>query len=180
MPLPQRTVDGLKFVGLLVIGWYILRHPQQLEIRWVLVFLGITLSVSVSGGILQWYIEERLRTSKDEPRGNDIENSEPGLRTIRQVLTHPIRALVLLPGEDGLFFVPPLLIGINPTTALVCAIAFALAHLGQYRTSQVVGKGIMAFLVVLVVLPHGLLNVIAGHLIQDTTASLLLPLIKKL
>jgi hypothetical protein len=57
--------------------------------------------------------------------------------------------------------------GINPVSAAVAGCVFGCLHLGSYMYSECVGKAIIYFATCLLVLPHGLLTVVAGHFAMD-------------
>ncbi len=85
---------------------------------------------------------------------------------------HPIRLALLIPGEDGIFFVPLLWVGITPLTAGIAAAAFAASHYPEYSIRACVPKFVFLFGVAMVVLPHGIGSVVVGHLLVDAIAFL--------
>lgn len=76
-------------------------------------------------------------------------------------------AIILAPTEDALVCVPVLFAGISPLSAILGGVIFGVIHLGGYSYLECISKGVSYILIVLVVLPHGLLTVIIGHLITD-------------
>jgi len=76
----------------------------------------------------------------------------------------------LTPGEDGFICVPILLFGINPITALIGGLVFGLLHIVRFSYFECLMKVIIYALVCNFVLPHGLLTVIAGHMITNAIA----------
>jgi hypothetical protein len=172
MRLRHRVVDGIKLAGLLTVIWYVATHPLQLDLKWIMVYLAITIGISVTYGSAIWAVG-RLRRSEIKSIDENRSSLATHVPAITCFFENPVKNLVLLPGEDGLFYVPLLLIGIHPISAFIIATVFAAAHLGQYPRAYVIPKGIGMFLAALLVLPHGLLNVIVGHLMQDVAALLL-------
>jgi len=81
-----------------------------------------------------------------------------------------LRLALLLPGEDGIFFVPLLWAGITPLTAGIGAAAFAAVHYPEFSIRSCVPKFVSLFCVAMVVLPHGIGSVVVGHLLVDTAA----------
>jgi len=88
----------------------------------------------------------------------------------RQVMRRPFLNLLIAIGEDGLFLVPVLWIGIHPFTLVVAAIAFGAMHYPKYSLLQCQAKSTAYFLAMLFILPHGLLNMVAGHVLLDSIA----------
>jgi hypothetical protein len=86
-------------------------------------------------------------------------------------------AWLFLPVEDGLAFVPVLILGINPYTAIISGLIFAFIHINNYSYLECIGKFIIAYLVCILLLPYGLLTVIVGHYINDIIAVLVLKFI---
>ena len=84
---------------------------------------------------------------------------------------------MFLPVEDGLAFVPVLILGINPYTAIISGLIFAFIHINNYSYLECIGKFIIAYLVCILLLPYGLLTVIVGHYINDIIAVLVLKFI---
>lgn len=80
------------------------------------------------------------------------------------------KAAILLPGEDGLFFVPLLLVGINPLSAVVAAAAFGAMHYPEFPSRLCVAKACLIYLIALLILPHGLGTVVVGHFVIDALA----------
>jgi hypothetical protein len=93
-----------------------------------------------------------------------------GGRMLTLALSRPLQTFALIPGEDGLCFVPLLLIGITPLSAAIVAAAFAALHYPDYQLKHCVPKGFICFLVALIVVPHGLVAAVIGHLLLDALA----------
>ena len=87
--------------------------------------------------------------------------------------------IFLTPSEDGLICVPVLLAGINPVTALLGGLAFGLLHLGRYTYLECIGKAIIYGLACLLILPYGVLTVVAGHFSMDVLSLALVKLAKR-
>lgn len=80
---------------------------------------------------------------------------------------HLIRTLLLLPGEDGIFRVPILLLGTNWLNATIFGIIFGFYHIESNSALLCLRTGIFITINNLVVLPHSLLACIIGHLVSD-------------
>lgn len=88
------------------------------------------------------------------------------------------KAILLTPSEDGLICVPVILAGINPVSVVLGGLTFGFLHLGRFTYLDCIGKGVIYSLVCLLILPHGLLTVIAGHFGMDLLALASLKVIK--
>jgi len=131
---------------------------------WVAVYIAIALGVGVLFGLVinpiwvRFFPAQRFDVT---PYGN---------RRAAQVKRRPWLEALMLPGEDGFFFVPLLLVGINPITAAVVSIAYAAIHYPEFPIKHCVAKVILLYLVATLVLPHGLASVVLGHLVLDAFA----------
>jgi hypothetical protein len=103
-------------------------------------------------------------------RTQQMATEEMSEQAVSEIKRHPIRLALLIPGEDGIFFVPLLWVGITPLTAGVAAAAFAAVHYPQYSIRACVPKFVFLFGIAMVVLPHGIGSVVVGHLLVDAMA----------
>lgn len=176
----NQRFDIAKVVGIGLLVYHFTSTPPAWQIQGVLLYLGILVGNSASWVFIlepffKWVTNKlglrRLLGMSDTGHSSSLEDADPPIsRTVRWLCNDPrqtLKVLLLLPGEDGLFFVPLWTIGINPITALICAGLYAFAHTGQYHLRHVIIKMTGLFLVALFVLPRGLLNVIIGHAIVD-------------
>lgn len=80
--------------------------------------------------------------------------------------------LLLVAGEDGIFVLPLLYLGVTPVSAAIAAILFSLSHYLQWaawgETRQIYGAALAYFLVIMYILPMGILTVCISHIIYDT------------
>ena len=86
--------------------------------------------------------------------------------------------MLLIPGEDGLFFLPLIYTGINPLTALGASILFGFAHIGYKSKAACAMTSVIAFMICMFVIPYGIINAVIGHLIVDLSVFSVLPFIK--
>ena len=99
-----------------------------------------------------------------------LSEDEWALRQAKYVESGMRGGLILTaPAEDGFICVPVLLTAISPISALVGGIVFGCMHLARFTYLECIGKAIAYALVCYVVLPHGLLTVVAGHLLMDVS-----------
>jgi hypothetical protein len=112
-----------------------------------------------------------LYPAPEQPMEPALSRDEWALRQA-QYLQSMFRGTAILsaPAEDGLICVPVLLVGIGPLSALGGGIAFAFLHLARFTYLECIAKGVSYALVCFLVLPHGLLTVVLGHLILDGLA----------
>lgn len=80
------------------------------------------------------------------------------------------KAILLTPSEDALICVPVIMAGIGPISAVLGGFVFGVLHLGRFTYLDCIGKAVIYSLVCLLVLPHGLLTVVAGHFGMDLLA----------
>jgi len=80
--------------------------------------------------------------------------------------------------EDGFICVPVLLIGISPMSALAGGVVFGCLHLARFNYGECLGKAIYYSLAIYFVLPHGLVNVVLGHMLMDALVLVVLRIFK--
>jgi hypothetical protein len=154
----------LKLVGLALLAVYFLGNSFHIEPLWVAAYLAIAIGIGAIFVLAVYPLIDRFFPSQN------VDINPIGTQLLSEVRRQPLRATLLLPGEDGVFFVPLLWIGISPVTATVAATAFAAAHYPRFPIKACVVKFVFIFCIALVVLPHGLGSVVAGHLILDVLA----------
>ena len=151
----------LQLVGLVFVVWYFARYGVEFDAIWIFAYLGLALILGLIYGFLLDPLLERFFSSQRV----DVESA--GQRIFKPVKSHPLRTFSLIPGEDGLFFVPLLLIGVTPVTAALTSVLFGLAHYPLFPVKYCIVKTTLFFLVAVFILPHGLATVIVGHLLLD-------------
>ena len=155
---------GLKAVGLLtLIGYLWIRQPF-FDLEGVGAYLLLTLSIGLLFAFAVAPAFKRLKLA----RHDDAVPAER--RLCDKVERHQWHDRLLALGEDGLCFVPLLLVGANPITAEVAAVAFAALHYPEYPVEHCVWKGFQVFAIAVVVLPYGLGSIAIGHLIAREPA----------
>lgn len=114
--------------------------------------------------------QARLRWKYGDPRLQGfLEQFQQAKPSIKEVVLFSILLfLVLIPWEDGLFFAPAALLGINSLTIILFAFLFGFAHFRQYSMINCLRITLAAIPKIGLILPkYGLLDCIAGHLIWD-------------
>lgn len=155
---------GLKVVGTGLLAVHFIRNSFIVEPGLVAMYLAIVWSV-VFVFVLVIYpaVDWASGTQQlDYPVMNE--------QMASAIRRHPIRLALLIPGEDGIFFVPLLWVGITPLTAGIAAAAFAAIHYPEYSIRACAPKFVFLFGVAMVVLPHGIGSVVVGHLLVDAIA----------
>lgn len=160
---------GLAFLA----GYLCLAKNWHFSIGWGLAYFVITLAVSYFSarfGVarrfqkLNKYLTHPSEVTSVSPQSKD-ETALAKARYLRSFFTNG--AVLFVPTEDALVCVPVLLAGISPLSALLAGVVFGVIHLGGYSYIECIAKGISYALIAWIILPHGLLTVIFGHLITD-------------
>lgn len=163
-----------KITGLLFLIFHLLTEKNEFKPLVVLYYLLFTALIA---GI--WFGATMLLSYFSKSYDNKLEEEEQSaalsLSQIRNELRRNPWQILLIPGEDGLFFLPLLYIGINPLSAFIAAALFAAAHCAYKSLSACIGTFFIAFFLCLLVLPYGIIPMVAGHLIVDISVFLLLP-----
>lgn len=151
----------LKVLGLSFLLASFWTQPFGIDLVWIGVYLAIALGVGLLFAFVANPIIERVIPNQN------INVSPHGDRRLGEAKRRPWLEALLLPGEDGFFFVPLLLVGITPITATVTAVAYAAIHYPEFPVKHCFSKAVAVFLIATLVLPHGLGSVVIGHLILD-------------
>ena len=169
------TYVTMRIVGFCLLFVYLWQSGDwRLSVPWALAFPAISFGVGWTFVSLRFFERfPRLNTYLLYP-ANELANEstlsedEWALRQAKY-LESGMRGVLILtaPAEDGFICVPVLLSAITPISALVAGTIFGLMHLARFTQLECIGKAIAYALVVYVVLPHGLLTVVLGHLLMD-------------
>lgn len=158
------TRTGLKVVGTGLLAFHIIRNSFIVEPGLVAIYLAIVFSV---GFVFVLVIYPAVDWASGIRQLDCQGMNEQMASAIKR---HPLRLALLIPGEDGIFFVPLLWVGITPLTAGIAAAAFAAVHYPEYSIRACAPKFVFLFGVAMVVLPHGIGSVVVGHLLVDAIA----------
>lgn len=153
-----------KVLGLLAFGAYLWIHPPFLDWEGTVAYLAVTLGAGVLSEFAVAPVLKRLNPAQCDNRVPGTDRERPRIKP------HQWRDTLLAVGEIGLCFVPLLLVGANPVTAEVAAVAVAALHFPHYPLKHCVWKGLHVFFIAIVVLPYGLVSVAIGHLIARAFA----------
>jgi len=77
--------------------------------------------------------------------------------------------------EDGVLLVPLLWLGINPLTASVASVLYALFICCRQSRSMAITRSVAYFVLIMWVLPQGLWIVVAAHAVSELTIRYLFP-----
>ena len=153
----------------------------RISISWGLAYFGIALVVSHLlarlGDSRRFQILNQYFTSSREKTDVSPRQSRDDWALLKSEYVKSFynnAAIIVAPTEDALVCIPVLLAGISPLSAILGGVVFGAIHLGGYSYLECIAKGIYYTLIVLVVLPHGLLTVIFGHLITNAIGFVLL------
>lgn len=175
----NKAINFAKIVGLAFLAWHVCVNGFQFDFFRFLLYLGI---VGAFAGI--WLLSEFLyekisRRDDSTPMSRqEIKAMETLLEICREVRKKPWMVL-LIPGEDGLFFLPLLYVGVNPFTALIAAVVFGAAHLVCKPFFACLGTAVISYFLCIFVLPYGIGAMIAGHLIVDLSVFAMTPYLKR-
>jgi len=158
----------------LLVGYLLVTEDWRVSPVWALAFPAI--SLAVAGLFIRLKLFDRfpklngylLYSDTDEARPAAVSSDDWALKQA-EYLNSGFRAKAVLstPAEDGLICVPVLLMGIGPLSAALGGIAFGFLHLARFSYLECIGKSITYSAVCYFVLPHGVLNVVVGHLITN-------------
>ncbi len=161
----------IKVVGIIFLVFHLLTTKVEFNVIWVFCYIVITFALGSAWAVASRCAEKLWQRFKHSKQPNDL--SWPRLCHVCSSLTKKPWKIVLLPGEDGFFFLPLLYIGITPLTAAIAAGLFAFVHIVNFDLKKCVGTFIIEFIICLTILQHGILPVVVGHLICDLIALLL-------
>jgi len=82
--------------------------------------------------------------------------------------------ILLIPGEDGFFFLPLVYIGITPLSAAIASGLFAAMHFDYRSLRKCAIIFVTHMIICLTILPHSIIPIISGHFSLDLIAVLLL------
>lgn len=172
----QRFSTQLKVVGIFLL----LHHIANTGFRFNPFWLGVSLALTITSAVVSTSITALVLAVVPAARSpvpvamGDQENlSDHADRMIQTVRRNPWLFL-LVPGEDGIFFLPLLTIGISPVSAFMAAAIFALVHYRIKPNSALPGTFMIGFTNSMIVLPHGIMPMVLSHLILDAVAIALL------
>jgi hypothetical protein len=149
---------GLSVVGGSLLLLHLVTQPLAFHPVAALVYPIITIAMHL--GPLE--VLERLLF----PRQADEDAAGPSRDQMRAQFAQK-SSWVVMATEDGLTLAPLAFIGVNVWTVAVASAVFGAIHYPSYSWSLSTRKGISRFVTALVLLPYGLLSVIAGHLLLD-------------
>lgn len=165
--MTERVIWVVGWIILIAYLWFV---PLRFEVMWVLVYVAILVSVALLSVRFKSHLIDLLNrrasatTSQDSLQKSSFFRVQNPESLLRAVARRPLAHLLLAPGEDGFFFVPLVLIGVTWYSAIPFALLFGLAHYKEYSPYECGAKAIHTYLNCLIVLPHGILHFVVGHL----------------
>ncbi|MFQ5760621.1 MAG: hypothetical protein ACE5HM_06575 [Acidiferrobacterales bacterium] len=166
--LRRKWPPVLKLIGWGFLVVYLLRYRVHFEPAWVAVFLAIF----VAGGVLYVFLvkpllQKVLRRQFDEGEPESLYPNAKNMALVMGIRRNPLGEFLLLPGEVGFFLVPLMILGLSWLTAIIFGVLWGFVHFQNYSIVQCTVKAVLLTTAILIVLPHGLLTFVAGHLILD-------------
>jgi hypothetical protein len=152
----------LKFTGILFLALHLRSHAIQFEPVWALAYFGISL---LSVPIYIW-TNKLIARSRSEPHQIDEETKYIYEHVSETKENNPV-CFWLAPAESAFFYVPLLYFGLNPINAAIAATMFGFMHYPQFLFRNCLYKVLVQYVLILLVLPHGILTMMAGHLLMD-------------
>lgn len=152
----------IKLTGLVFLAFYLKSHPIAFSPLWVLAYFVI----GFIGAQLYVWLVKTIAGFKKEPHYIDEEAQYLIEHVSRTKKENPL-CFWLAPAESAFFYVPLLYVGVNPFTAAVAAILFGLMHYPEQLLRNCVFKMFLQYVLIWLVLPHGILTMMAGHFLMD-------------
>jgi len=155
--------------------WYFWSSKNfEFSVAWSLIYILIFLGIGILSVALdlherfpeldRFHFSAALSSEANKTFGN----TDPVLhRAVREIESLEIKQYFTTPTEDALVCVPALLVGISPISAIVGGLVFGIIHLGRFTYLECIAKWVGYSAVIYLVLPQGLLTVIAGHFVAD-------------
>lgn len=154
--------------------FYFWGHGISFSFLW----FGIYLLLSLGTGaffMLVFYLALKLTGRSEDEMDSFEATSGRRLSVIKGEIIRRPWHILLIPGEDGLFFLPLLYIGINPFSALCASLLFGFAHITYKPAAACMATSVTAFFICIFILPHGIFNIVLGHVLVDITVFFLIP-----
>lgn len=152
----------IKLTGLVFLAVYLHSHPIVFSPLWALAYFVI----GFIGAQLYVWVVKRIAQLRQEPHYLDEEADYLVDHVTRTKKENPL-CFWLAPAESAFFYVPLLYVGVNPFTAAVAAVLFGLMHYPEQLLRNCVFKIIVQCVLIWLVLPHGILTMMAGHFLLD-------------
>ncbi len=173
--------------SLFLVTYLIVTNDFSFSIGWM--FLHVVIVIGVSLLVTHLEIEKHfpllnayhVHTKIEE---KDIEYSESKDEYYKKKIAYmegmfDKTSLFFIASEDGLICVPLLFAGLNPFSILVAGVVFGWLHLARFTYLECIIKSITYIIICYLVLPTGILTVIAGHYLTDILGFIVLKIAKK-
>ncbi|MCW8932660.1 MAG: hypothetical protein OQL19_20795 [Gammaproteobacteria bacterium] len=177
----------VRILGLFLLVTYLfVTNDFSFSLGWMLLHVVIVIGVSVL--VTQLEIEKyfpvlntyHVHSKIDE---KDIQYSESEDEYYKKKITYmegmfDKSSIFFIASEDGLICVPLLFSGLNPFSILVAGVVFGWLHLARFTYLECIVKGLTYTIICYLVLPAGILTVIAGHYLTDILGFIVLKIAK--
>ena len=164
VPKINWKMQSLKILGLCFMAHYFIfvDHSEKLELKWIAIGMLVMMLSTLALYFSYRFLARVWGQECEEPDGD---------RMYYLMIKHPWWIL-LIPGEDGLFFLPAIYLGFDPLGTFLLALIFGLLHVPMHGFWPSVCKILPSWLLMVFVLPYsGLLNWTIAHLLIDLLAA---------
>lgn len=152
----------IKLTGLVFLAAYLSSHPLQFSLKWAFAYFGIAML-----GVLT-YVWSNKAIGKISSKPHFVkEEAEYMYQQVSTTKREDPFCFWLAPAESAFFYVPLLYFGLDPFSAAVAAILFGLMHYPQQMLRNCIFKAFTQYALIWIVLPHGILTMMAGHFFVD-------------
>lgn len=184
MPSSRAVLEWIKsavqWVGLLMLLGYCVTHSVTVHPVWSAAYVALTLIVFPV--LFAFVFEPALKLLRKRDTSSRPTPCQEAVSTSKNVYSR-IQArpwdLLLAAGEDGVFFLPLLYVGINPIAALVSSFVYAFMHYPVFPLWDCIMKWLFFFVVAMWILPHGIVTVVVGHVLGNFSVFILTPYLQK-
>jgi hypothetical protein len=180
-PTGHQINSGVQWVGVLLLLAYCTRSSITVHPAWSIAY--VVLNLGVSTVLYTCIVAPAVRRFRKRRPDSTLDPNEEAMATANAVYSHVRKEpwkLLMVAGEDGVFFLPLLYIGISPVAALSASFAYAVMHYQLFPLWACGMKWLVCYIVAIWILPHGIMTVVVGHLINDGLLFVLTPHLQKL
>ena len=170
------TLWIIRVVGVfLLVAYLVIYQDFTFSLTWALLQVAIVLGIATGIASLgiprfipslnRYYVPRKMRASGTAASGTDEATYQKREAYMKSLFDK--KTVAFLAAEDGLVGVPVLLAGITPWSAVIAGIVFGGLQLPRYTYLECLIKGATYILICMLVLPNGILTVVAGHYLTD-------------
>ncbi len=166
-----------KSVGMVSLIVYCFLAPFQVHLAWSGAYVVLNLLLFP---LLAPIIQRVTRRWRPQPESRVTGDALATGVIVRSRVERRPWELLLAAGEDGLFFLPLLYVGITPLAVLVVSCIYGFIHYPLFPLWACLMKWAFFFVVGMVILPQGILTVAVGHVANNCLLFFLSPHVHRL